>query len=54
MKGQGVAKTLKLVLGNLHSPKLSNYKRYLALFHGLTGVEIGGPSIFFQKKTTHL
>lgn len=50
MKGQGVAKTLKLVLGNLHSPKLSNYKRYLALFHGLTGVEIGGPSIFFQKK----
>jgi SAM-dependent methyltransferase len=50
IKEQGVAKTLELVFGKIHSPKLPNSKRYLTLFNGLAGVEIGGPSVFFQKK----
>ena len=51
-KEKGVAKTLKLVLNKIYTPnppKLLGYKRYVRLFNGLEGVEIGGPSGFFQR-----
>ena len=49
-KDKGVARTLKLVLDKISSPKLPNHKRYLTLLNGLVGVEIGGPSAFFQER----
>jgi SAM-dependent methyltransferase len=49
-KDQGVARTLKLVLDKIYSPKLTNHKRYLTLLNGLVGMEIGGPSAFFRER----
>jgi SAM-dependent methyltransferase len=48
----GIAKTLKLVSNKIYTPKtpkVPGYKRYVTLFDGLSGVEIGGPSIVFQR-----
>lgn len=54
LKKYGAVKTVKRVFKKISSkrkkklPKLQNYRRYLKLFSNLEGVEIGGPSIFFQ------
>lgn len=53
-KKYGIVDTSKRILRKINSkrkkklPKLPNNKRYLKLFNNLAGVEIGGPSIFFQ------
>jgi SAM-dependent methyltransferase len=49
-KEHGIVKTSKLVLNKIYSPKLPNHKRYLTLFNGLAGLEIGGPSAFFRER----
>jgi SAM-dependent methyltransferase len=53
-KQYGVAKTLQIVSYKIYPPKpkvpqLPNAHRYVTWFKGLAGIEIGGPSLFFQK-----
>ncbi|MCW3998982.1 MAG: class I SAM-dependent methyltransferase [Candidatus Bathyarchaeota archaeon] len=53
MKQHGVAKTASLIYNlTVHSnkKKLPNYQSYLPLFTERTGLEIGGPSRFFENR----
>jgi SAM-dependent methyltransferase len=53
-KKHGLTKTLQVVSKKIYTLKpkplkLPNSKRYLTWFKGLSGLEIGGPSVFFEK-----
>lgn len=48
-KKEGIRSTLIKCLHRLFKNKVTNYKKYQELFNNKKGLEIGGPSSFFEK-----
>lgn len=50
LKNHGVIGTLKVVRNKLFRERAENYKRYRYYLKGKSGIEIGGPSPFFNNQ----
>lgn len=48
-KELGIKYTLRFILSKYYTRKLKDYKKYIDLFKGKSGLEIGGPSIYFNE-----